>query len=126
MSRIEKLEQQAQASRWAQSGELHDWATELLALGKQLWDEDMENGWTVPPLKRDPQLMVIVIIGANEFARVHQDETGIVGVFGDGRPDGSPTDRKPLTRPPSAGCRWEAAAMTPSGRHQRTIRPILA
>ena len=87
MSRIEKLEQQAQASRWAQSGKLHDWATELLALGKQLWDEDMENGWTVPPLKRDPQLMVIVIIGANEFARFTRDETGIVGVFGgNGRP----------------------------------------
>src|SRR5882724_6424313 len=51
MSRTEKLEQEARDGRLAQTRRLQDWATELLALGKMLWDEDSENGWTVPPIK---------------------------------------------------------------------------
>jgi hypothetical protein len=86
MSRTEELEQQALDRRWAQTVRLQDWATELLALGKMLWDEDSANGWTVPPIKREPQLTVLVMIGAREFARFTRDESGIVGVFGNGKP----------------------------------------
>jgi hypothetical protein len=86
MSRTEDLEREERERRWAQTSKLHDWAVELKALGKMLWDADSENGWHVPPIKREPQLMVLVMMDGAEFARFTRDEMGIVGVFSDGKP----------------------------------------
>ena len=87
MSRTEELEQEARAVSGAQSQKLQYWAKELQALGKMLWDEDSQNGWTVPPIKVEPQLTVLVMIRKHEFARFVRDEEGIVGVFNDGGPE---------------------------------------
>jgi hypothetical protein len=87
MSRTEKLEQEARDRRREQTGKLQKWAKELQALGQMLWDEDRQNGWTVQPIKREPQLTIQVMIRKREFARFVRDEEGIVGVFNDGEPE---------------------------------------
>jgi hypothetical protein len=41
-----------------------------------------ENGWHVPPIKREPQLTVQVTIDGAEFASFTRDEVGFLGLFG--------------------------------------------
>jgi hypothetical protein len=86
MPRTEEIEREERERRWEQSRKLQGWADELKALGKKLWDEDSENGWEVPPIAREPQLTVRLLIDGVEFARFVRDETGLIGVFEGGEP----------------------------------------
>ena len=74
------------ARRDKQMGDLQDWAKELRALGQILWGNDTANGWSVPIVRRYPELHVPVMVDSKEWCRFSRDEHGLIGVWGSGEP----------------------------------------
>jgi hypothetical protein len=87
MSRTDDFEKQEQERRDERTTALQIWETELRALAQQLEDEDRQNGWVVRYryLGEPRQLTAMVTIRGVEFARFSRDETGITGVFEEGK-----------------------------------------
>jgi hypothetical protein len=69
MSGTEDLEKQERERRGARTAKLQHWATELKALGDDMFAEDLENGWRIQ-MVAEPQLTVFVTMIDDGFELV--------------------------------------------------------